>query len=565
MEELLSQQSFTFWFVISSYCALLAGISIYFVKYVKNTDDFFGASKHTPWWISGLSYIMTAFSASVFVVNASLAYRYGTINICLILAQIPCFIFGYYLFSRKWHRTRAKTAIEFIETRYSRNTAKFFVWTGIPIRILDNANRLYVTAVLIEVLFGVGLWTALIFTSIVTLVYTVAGGFLAVVVTDALQAIVLGIVVLVVGVIAFFKVGGLEGFLSRVPEGYWSFNPPDSDIGVSFTLVWAIAGLVAWQAMWSLVQRYVSVETESDARKVALTSGISYYILFPLLALPPMFAAVLLPNLEGASGAEQCYIRLAEMILPAGLLGLLCFAIFGATVTALNSELNVMSQVLVQDVLKKVVAKWSDKAKLLLSRLIIIIIMAGCLSIALAIRSLGGAFKYVITVGGMTVLPMFVPMLMGLLYKKTPGWGSMAAFGVGMITSIVFKFVIGAALPWVILSNGITTLATMLITGTFWPISGEKKEIVDQLFTRLDTPNSGNPEVSEGPVRTKGIMLPLIAVSMLVLAFIVLITAMPIMGEETVSVAGIVTSVMFAVAGGILFLIRWKLALNFSK
>ena len=555
----LFQYSWSFWIVICTYCVLLAGVSVYFARYIKNTNDFFLASGHTPWLVSGLSFIMTAFSAGIFVANASLAYNHGGVNLMLIFTQLSIFICGYFIFARRWHRCKVKTAIEFIEKRYSRTTAKFFVWTGIPMRILDNANRLYVTGVIIEAVFGVGLWAAIAFTGVVTLVYTIFGGYMAIVVTDALQAVGLGIIVLLMSIIAFIKVGGVEGFLERLPDGYWSLNPAESDWGMLFVVAWLFVGVFAWNGNWSLVQRYVSVEKEVDAKKVSIIGGLSYLLLFTLLALPPMFAAALIPGLEGTQEAEQSYIRIAQLLLPAGLLGFMFFAIFGATVTALNSELNVMSQVVVEDMFKKFLVGRSDKFRLLTSRLVIVLFMCFCALISLGIRAFfGGSLAYLLTILGLTTLPTFIPMLMGLIYRKTPAWGCILSFSIGLGVSIILTFIFDVYVPYVIFTNGILTTATMLITGEVWPVSGDKRQIVDGLFSRLTRPGSGDPPASH-PTSVQGIMLPLISVSLIVMGVVILATSLIPDEQEHAGMIGVVTAAVFFVVGAGLFVVRKKL------
>lgn len=549
--------SLPFWFVMVSYCLLLSGVSIWFSKYVSNTDDFYRASGHTPWLVSGLSFIMTAFSASVFVANASLAYNHGGVNLVLILSQLGIFLCGYFVFARRWHRSGVKTAIEFIEIRYNRSTANFFVWTGIPMRILDNANRLYVTSVLMEAVFGIKLWLGILLTVIITLVYTIFGGFIAIVVTDSLQAIVLGIIVLIMSVMAFIRVGGVDGFLDRLPEGYWNLNPEGSDWGMLFVIAWLFVGIFSWNGVWSLVQRYVCVETESDAKKVSIIGGISYLLLFVLLAFPPMFAAALIPGMQGTQQAEQCYMKLAEMILPAGLLGVLFFAILGATITSLNSELNVIAQVIVGDMLKKLLSNRTEQYKLFFSRVSIVAVMIMCMLISLGIKSFGGSLKYLLTIFGLTSLPTFIPMLMGLLYRKTPAWGCVLSFSVGLSVSLVLTFVFKVYMPYVILVNGILTTVTMFVTGQFWPVHGEKAKVVEKLFARLTTAGAGNPvnPHTTAACGSRSVMLPLISVSLVIMGTILLMAAfMPF------SIAGLSAAGLFYFAAAVLYLVRKVLA-----
>ena len=412
---------------------------------------------------------------------------------------------------------------------------------------------MYVTAVLIHALLGVELLPALTITAVITLISTVAGGFLAVVVTDALQAFVMGVIVLIVSVLAWNHLGGFQGFLDKIPESYWTLNPAGSDYNVSFIMAIVFIQIFSWNGYWSLVQRYVSVRTEADSRKVMMTAGISFFVLFPLFAILPMMGAALIPGLEGGD-TEQIYFKMAQMLLPAGLLGLLTFAIFGATITALNSELNVIAQVLVENSLVRHLPNMRAKMRLAWSRIICVVVMAICMAIAIQIPNFGGAFKFLMNVMGMTILPTYMPILFGLLYRKTPGWGAMSAFAVGITTSVLLKFGLHLPLAGVVAGNGLMTALVFFGTGWFWPLAGDRKQAVEVIFERLKHRGSGDEPMQEGVKTSRQTNLPLLGWSMVILALIILITlAWPAEREQTGII--IVAAIALSAAGSVLILI----------
>lgn len=494
---------------MGGYCLLLVGVSLYFARMVKSSADLYlGSGKSGP-WLNGLSFFMTAFSASVFVANASLAYRHGALNALLILAQVPVFVAGYYIFSARWHRTGCQTAVEFIQKRFGRPTARFFIGLGIPLRILDNANRLYVTAVLCEIVLGMSLFTGALLTLGVSLLSTVGGGFLAIVVTDAVQAVLLTLIVSVVAFLSWDKVGGWTGFAANVPESYWSLEGSQG-FGLSLIVAWSFVTLFAWNGSWSLVQRFVAVPTERDARRVSLVAGVSYYILFPLIAVPAMAAVVLIPGLATPQQAESAYILVAEKVLPAGLMAMLCFGLLSATITALNSELNVIAHVVVNDVWPRRLARYSEAVRLWIGRGVMVAVGFVCFALALEIRDFGGAFKFLITVNGMTILPTFVPLLLGLLWPKATGRGAIAAFVAGISTSILLQFVFEWNLAAVIMANGLITIAVLLLSSRWPERDPDRRREVDSLFARLSRTQSAatrsegvSPASSTGQCRSQ--------------------------------------------------------------
>lgn len=552
MNGFIGQQGIVFWIVMAANAALLGGVSIYLAKYVKNTGDFFSGSNCTPWWVSGLSFFMTAFSASVFVANASFTYKHGLLSFLTVLFFFPIFCLGYLIFSRKWHRTGVSTAIEFIDKRYSSGASKFFIWTGIPIRILDNANRLYVTSVLIEVLLGLNLWTGIMITSAITLIYTIFGGFLAVVATDAIQAVMMAVIVGVLAVVGYMRVGGVGALIEGLPQRFWDISPEGTDYNLMFVIAMTLVGLFSWNGYWSLVQRYVSVPTEKDAQKVALTSAVSYFLLFPLFFLPPLYAIILVPGLEGTD-TEHCYMMVAQMLLPSCLLGFLCFSIFGATVTALNSELNVISQIAIKDVFRKRLELSEEKLQLLIGRLIIVIVMILCMVVAGFIRNFGGSFRYLITLMSLTTLPTFVPLLFGLMYKRTPAWGAVLSFCTGLTTGVICTFVLDVPTAYMIFANFAVTLATMIITGELCPVKGARAEIVEHLFEKIKTPGASDLVNDGSEVKVNSRLISVTAVSFFIIAAILLTLAFA-PGYEFSLVSVVVALIFTAIGLGLLYL-----------
>ncbi|EIQ00425.1 Na+/proline symporter [Opitutaceae bacterium TAV1] len=497
MEGLFDHRPLSFWAVLIFYTLLLAGLSFYFTRFIKTSEDFFRASQQTPWWVSGLSFFMTAFSAAVFVGRASFAYRFGGLALLSVAVTLPTFMLGYWLFSKKWHRTGCATAVEFINKRFGAGVARFFIFTGVPIRILDNANRLYVTAVLVSLLFNCGLFYGVLITAVLAVLYTIMGGFLAMSVTDVIQALVMSIIVLVIAGLGYVAVGGFGGFMGQASPEFWSLSPDHPEYDVTFELCTGLVAIFSWNGFWSLVQRFVSVPTERDAQKVALTGGISFVLLFPLFTLPPMFASVLIPGLDTPALAETSYLRLAETLLPSSLLGLLCFAIFAATITSLNSELTVISQVIINDALKKRLRNVTEKSKLLLGRALILVTTVLCIVVAMNIRSFGGSFHYLILLMGMTTLPTFVPLIMGLLWPRTSGAGAVASFVIGLGTSIVLRFGFGQTISVMVAANFVATLGTFFACGWLLPVRGGKKAEVEALFVRLRTPRISDASAEE--------------------------------------------------------------------
>jgi Na+/proline symporter len=107
----------------------------------------------------------------------------------------------------------------------------------------------------------------------------------AVVVTDVLQFIVLTAAVLIVVPLSFGKIGGVSSFIQRVPEHFFSFFNHEYSIG--FLIAFAFYNLFYLSGNWAYVQRYTTVKTQRDAKKVGWLFG-ALYVISPVIWMLPL-------------------------------------------------------------------------------------------------------------------------------------------------------------------------------------------------------------------------------------------------------------------------------------
>lgn len=117
------------------------------------------------------------------------------------------------------------------------------------------------------------------------------------VVTDVLQFIILFAAVIIVIPLAFGEVGGVTEFLARVPEGF--FTVFAGEYNWVFIVAFMLYNLFFLGGNWAYVQRYTSVRTPKDAKKVGMLFGVLYTFSPILWMLPPMIYRVFEPGLSG--------------------------------------------------------------------------------------------------------------------------------------------------------------------------------------------------------------------------------------------------------------------------
>src|SRR3989339_1167206 len=237
--------------VVLAYFAILIFAGMYFSRFVKQAKDYFAAGAAVPWWLAGISLWMASFSALMFVVYSQLAYKYGFVSVMLTWVTVPAMILAAVYFSARWRRARVMTPLGFMEQRYNKVVHQLFVWTGIPLRFIDNSIKIYSTAIFMVVAVGQSWFTiemCIAMVGIIMILYTLLGGQWAVIVTDFIQFAILCLAVLVLFPLSLIAVGGVNGLVTKAPEGFFNlFNPP---YGPFDWVMFCILILISYNATW---------------------------------------------------------------------------------------------------------------------------------------------------------------------------------------------------------------------------------------------------------------------------------------------------------------------------
>jgi SSS family solute:Na+ symporter len=108
---------------------------------------------------------------------------------------------------------------------------------------------------------------------------------------------------------------------------------------------------------WSYVQRYTSVSTPRNAKKVAyLFAGLYLYRTNYLDVATDDLPGDQSFGLQGIE-AEGAYMMLCQKILPAGLIGLVLSGMIAATASKANTTINTAAIIFAQDIYKDVSLK----------------------------------------------------------------------------------------------------------------------------------------------------------------------------------------------------------------
>lgn len=415
---------------------MLAGVS--FSSTGKNMKSFFAGGGNVPWWISGLSLFMGFFSAGTFVVWGSIAYSHGWVSVTIQLTMAAAGLAVGFFIAPRWNRTGCLTAAEYITRRFGVSTQKMYTYLFLFISLFTTGAFLYPIAKIIEVTADIPLNTSILLLGAFSILYVTIGGLRAVVVTDVLQFLILFAAVIIVIPLSLMKVGGTEAFFAKVPEGF--FQTVSGDYTWVFIIAFMFYNLFFLGGNWAYVQRYTSVSTPQNARKVGWLFGVLYLVSPILWMLPPMIYRVYNPGLEGLE-AENAYLLMCKEAMPSGLLGLMLGGMIFATASSLNATLNISAGVFTNDIFKRLSPSTSEKGLMRIARWSTIGFGVLAIVVALLIPLMGGIVNVVISVAALTGVPLYLPLIWSLFSRNLNGRVILTTTVVSLAINALFKFV----------------------------------------------------------------------------------------------------------------------------
>lgn len=226
-------------FVIVIYFLAIFCIGIYAGRRQISLTDYALGNRSLPWWAILASILAAEISAATFLGAPGEGFHtrnftYAQLCIGTILGRI---IVGK-LFLKPYYDYKVVSIYEYLEKRFGLLTRRTASMVFLISRVLASGTRLYFAGILLVIAYQFMTDTtadsnqivllyiaALVLISIATTIYTAIGGLKAVVWTDVLQAVVLGISMLSAIWILF----------SHIPDGL-PFLPPwmEGTIGNSF-------------------------------------------------------------------------------------------------------------------------------------------------------------------------------------------------------------------------------------------------------------------------------------------------------------------------------------------
>jgi solute:Na+ symporter, SSS family len=411
---------------------------------IKNTSDFAIAGRSLPLIMVVTTTFATWFGAET-VMGIPAKFVQGGLN---AIVEDPfgagtCLILVGLFFAAKLYKQNLLTIGDFYRERYGKGI-EVFCSTAIILSYLGwVAAQITALGLVFSVLTNGAMseTAGMIVGTLAVLIYVVIGGFLAVAWTDFIQMIVLVIGLSVIAIFSAELAGGADKVFAMASQGnLWHFLPPPTFAEVAGFIGAGLTMMLGSIPQQDVFQRVMSAKDATTARNGAVIGGASYI----LFAFVPMFivsCAVLVMGSSALDMAKNDYQRLLPTFVLTKMPLVMQIFFFGALLSAIKSTssatLLAPSTSFVENILKNLRPHMSDRQQLFAMRCTIVLFAALVLSYAIVMKGTS-IYDLVSTAYQVTLVGAFVPLAMGLYWKRATTQGAIVSLAAGVGTWILF-------------------------------------------------------------------------------------------------------------------------------
>ena len=401
------------WVVVAAYLIGVTVLGTSAARRVKTSSNFFISDRQSGKLLMTFFSFGTGTNTDQAIGVASKTYTVGASGIWyqwLWLFSTPF----YWLLAPLFRRMRAVTTSDYLLIRYGRSVAVLFAIVGMFQLSVNIGVVLKATAALIAPVSGEAISPemAIIGMTILFVIYGVAGGLNAAILTDAVQGVLTIVLSFLILPFALDAVGGLEGLRARAsvdnPELFSIVAP--SDITVLYVVVLALNGLIGWVATPYSMQMIGAGRTEDDAR-VGLVAGM---FLKRIVTIAWVLTAMCAVGIYAGTTVDpdHVYGLMARDLLPEiapGLIGLFIASVLAAVMSSCDCLMVSAAALFTENIYRPLIRPGrSERHYVLVGRLTSIAVVLAGLSIAFTLPGVVRGLEVFWMVGAMMGLAIWM-------------------------------------------------------------------------------------------------------------------------------------------------------------
>lgn len=417
---------------IVAYFASMFAIGFYYFLKVKSSDDYLIAGWNMGFWKIVGTHISTNCGAAVFIGWIGMGFTVGMSGYFKFAA--PALLTSMLLiivFSAPLRRQRLYTLADLFSERFGARVGLMpSVFSAFVYSVPTTALQIVGMSTIFHIVFGMGVEVGIVLSFALILGFTILGGLVATIVTDALQSVivVLGIVILALVVVNFG--GGVASIIASTPATYIS---PTGAGGLADVLTFALTVApfyLVWQSTW---QRIFASKDE----RVAVRAGVTAYASLLVLTLLPFGIGVVARQfvpLDMDPNLIFSYVTV-ELLHPA-VGGIVVVGLLSALMTGADSFILQGASNISQDIYARMINPAADNdQKMRVARLSVVLISLAALGVAYLMTDIISLYQWALRLSATTLV---IPFLAIMFWRRATGRAVLAGMLLACATTLIW-------------------------------------------------------------------------------------------------------------------------------
>ena len=306
--------------------------------------------------------------------------------------------------------------------------------------LLLHDGRLQGIGNLLEAFLEIPYKTAIVIVFFIVVTYTVIGGFISVVKTDAVQ----GVIMVIAGTLLFsgtFRAaGGFEAFsvIETAPDTAFLFEWGEGAT-VPFVLGVLFAGTVKFLVEPRQLSRFYALESPSAARTGVIVSTLAFAVVYAMLTPVGLLARRVLPGGLADTDLVVPGLLTTEGVFGPGAAAFLLVAMVAAAMSSLDSVLLVMASTAERDIIGVARGQAMTEQSVVRATRILVAVFAAITAV-IALNPPGGIVSLTALSGAMYGACFGPAILLGLYWKKGSGSAVIGSFVAGLGVLLLWQF-----------------------------------------------------------------------------------------------------------------------------
>ncbi len=428
------------------YLAVILVIGFLSARQSKTHADFLIAGRRLGPWAISLSERASAESAWLIVGLPGTAYAVGMMEIWTVIGCLLGIIASWFFIARPLRELAGKyqaltlpdlLSAHFQQDHHESHTIRllstaiivFFFVFYVAAQFVAAGKVLYTT-------FGIDAHTGMLIGGGVIVLYTLLGGFFAVVWTDVVQALIMFTALVVLPIVGYIALMDQGGSLSQLPAEHLSWVGGAVGIAAFAAIMKGLSWGFGYLGQPHLLVRYMAIRNPAEIRRgrqIALTWAI--FAFFGAFFLGLIGAALL--GTGTLEDREFLMPKMATTLVPLWFAGILISGAIAAMMSTADSQLLVATSSVTEDVYVKFLGRQIPQRKLLqLNRLVMAIV--AIIAFVLALLSEETVYD-IVSYAWSGLGSSFGPVILLMIYwKKTTRQAAIAGLLTGAISTILW-------------------------------------------------------------------------------------------------------------------------------